>query len=103
MEWEFIKEDYIIAKAFQEVYNNALITVNYQLYHSMLCEIDNMKVTEEMIKKVNKRAQEIIDQDLPIVKRFMTKEEAEKFYEKMGMKTKERQMEYILDNLWKKH
>ena len=24
---------------------------------------------------------------------------AEKFYEKMGMKTKERQMEYILDNL----
>ena len=80
---------YIIAKAFQEVYNNALITVNYQLYHSMLCEIDNMKVTEEMIKKVNKRAQEIIDQDLPIVKRFMTKEEAEKFYEKMGMKTKE--------------
>lgn len=73
---------YIIAKAFQEVYNNALITVNYQLYHSMLCEIDNMKVTEEMIKKVNKRAQEIIDQDLPIVKRFMTKEEAEKFYEK---------------------
>ena len=23
---------------------------------------------------------------------------AEKFYEKMGMKTKERQMEYILDN-----
>lgn len=73
---------YIIAKAFQEVYNNALITVDYQLYHSMLCEIDNMKVTEEMIKKVNKRAQEIIDQDLPIVKRFMTKEEAEKFYEK---------------------
>lgn len=73
---------YIIAKAFQEVYNNALITVDYQLYHSMLCEVDNMKVTEEMIEKVNKRAQEIIDQDLPIVKRFMTKEEAEKFYEK---------------------
>lgn len=73
---------YIIAKAFQELYNNALITVDYQLYHSMLCEVDNMKVTEEMIEKVNKRAQEIIDQDLPIVKRFMTKEEAEKFYEK---------------------
>ena len=73
---------YIIAKAFQEVYNNALITVNYQLYHSMLCEIDNMKVTEEMIKKVNKRAQEIINQNLPIVRKFMTKEEAVKFYEK---------------------
>ena len=73
---------YIIAKAFQETYNNALITVDYQLYHSMLCEVDNMKITEEMIEKVNKRAQEIIEQDLPIIKKFMTKEEAIKFYEK---------------------
>ena len=73
---------YIIAKAFQETYNNALLTVDYQLYHSMLCEVDNMQITEEMIEKVNKRAQEIIEQDLPIVKRFMTKEEAKKFYEK---------------------
>jgi len=73
---------YIIAKAFQETYNNALITVDYQLYHSMLCEVDNMKITEEMIEKVNRRAQEIIEQDLPIIKKFMTKEEAVKFYEK---------------------
>ena len=73
---------YIIAKAFQETYKNALITVNYQLYHSMLCEIDNMKVTEEMIKKVNKRAQEIIEQDLPITKKIMTKNEAVEFYNK---------------------
>ena len=35
-----------------------------------------------MIEKVNKRAQEIINQDLPIVKKFMTKKEAIKFYEK---------------------
>ena len=73
---------YIIAKAFQETYNNALLTVDYQLYHSMLCEVDNLQITEEMIEKVNKRAQEIINQDLPIVKKIMTKEEAAKFYEK---------------------
>ena len=73
---------YIIAKAFQETYKNALLTVNYQLYHSMLCEIDNMKVTEEIIEKVNKRVQEIIEQDLPITKKIMTKEEAVKFYDK---------------------
>ena len=73
---------YIIAKAFQEIYNNALITVDYQLYHSMLCEVDNMKITEEMIEKVNKRAQEIIEQDLPITKKIMTKNEAVEFYEK---------------------
>ena len=51
---------YIIAKAFSELYPEALLTVNYQLYHSMLCEIDNLKITDEMIKKVNKRVKEII-------------------------------------------
>lgn len=73
---------YIIAKAFRDIYPNALITVNYQLYHSMLCEIDNLKITEEMIKKVNKRVKEIIEKDLPIERRTMTKEEAKHFFEK---------------------
>lgn len=73
---------YIIGKAFSELYPEALLTVNYQLYHSMLCEIDNMNVTQEMINKVNKRVKEIIEQDLPITKKFMTKEEAKEFYEK---------------------
>lgn len=73
---------YIVAKAFRELYPEALITVNYQLYHSMLCELDNLEVTEEMIEKVNKRVKEIIKDNLPITKRIMTKEEAEKFYEK---------------------
>ena len=73
---------YIVAKAFRELYPEALITVNYQLYHSMLCELDNLEVTEEMIEKVNKRVKEIIKANLPITKRIMTKDEAEKFYEK---------------------
>ena len=73
---------YIVAKAFRELYPEALITVNYQLYHSMLCELDNLEVTEEMIEKVNKRVKEIIKANLPITKKIMTKNEAEKFYEK---------------------
>lgn len=73
---------YIVAKAFRELYPEALITVNYQLYHSMLCELDNLEVTEEMIKKVNKRVKEIIKANLPITKKIMSKEEAINFYEK---------------------
>ena len=38
---------YVVAKAFQEIYPNALLTINYQLYHSMLCEVDNLKVTND--------------------------------------------------------
>ena len=33
-------------------YSQALITVNYQLYHSMFCEIDNLDLTEEMMELV---------------------------------------------------
>lgn len=73
---------YIISKAFNELYPEALLTVNYQLYHSMLCEIDNLKITDEMIKKVNKRVKEIIESNIPITKKIMTKEEAVEFYNK---------------------
>ena len=73
---------YIISKAFSELYPKALLTIDYQLYHSMLCEIDNFELTEEMIKKVKIKVKEIIGKDLPITKKIMTKKEAEEFYKK---------------------
>ena len=72
---------YVMGKAFSELYPDALLTVNYQLSNSMLCQVDNMAVTEEMIKNVNERMQEIVKKDLPITKKRMTKQEAIEFYE----------------------
>ena len=73
---------YIMSKAFSELYKDALITVNYQLSNSMLCEIENMEVTEEMIAKIKEKMQEIIDKDLKIHKVLMTKQDAKIFYER---------------------
>ncbi len=73
---------YVVAKAFHDIYPEALITINYQLYHSMFCEVDNLNLTQEMIEKVNKRVKEIIESDLPIERRKMSKEDAKIFYEK---------------------
>ena len=73
---------YIVGKAFHDIYPEALITINYQLYNSMFCEVDNLNLTEEMIEKVNKRVKEIIESDLPIERKVMTKEEAATFYER---------------------
>lgn len=73
---------YIISKAFNEIYPEALITVNYQLTNAMFCTVDNLKVTDEVIRNVNKRVKEIIKLNLPIEKRVMTKEEAKEFYER---------------------
>ena len=58
---------YIMGKAFGEVYPEALITVNYQLAHSMFCEVDNMDITEEMIDKVEAKMREIVSKNLDII------------------------------------
>ena len=71
---------YIMAKALNEVYPEALLSVNYQLSSAMFCKIDNMEITDEMIVNVKARMQEIINQNLEIRKVVMTKEEAEEFY-----------------------
>lgn len=73
---------YIMAKALYELYPKALLTVNYQLSDSMLCEIENMEITEEFIKKLSEKMNDIVKKDLEIKKIEMTKEEAIKFYEK---------------------
>lgn len=73
---------YIMAMAFNYVYPEALLTVNYQLSNSMYCEIDNMEVTDEMIKNVKDKMNEIIEKNLEIRKVVMSKQEAEEFYEK---------------------
>lgn len=73
---------YIISKAVCETYPGTLMTINYQLSNAMFCTVDNLKITNEVIKNVNNRVKEIINSNLPIEKRFMTKEEAIKFYDK---------------------
>lgn len=73
---------YITGMAFAEVCPKALLTIDYQLSNSMFCEIDNKRVTEEMLQKVKRRMQEIIEDDKPIRKVILSKEEALQFYEK---------------------
>lgn len=73
---------YIMAMAFHELYPDALLVINYQLYNAMFCEIDNQEITEEMISNVKKKMQEIVAADIPFIKKEMTKEEAVEFYNK---------------------
>ena len=72
---------YIMGMAFWYTYPQAHITVDYQLSNSMYCTIDNMEVTEEMLENVKAKMREIIDQDLKIEKRTMSRDEAARFFE----------------------
>jgi len=73
---------YIMAKAFNEIYPKALLTVNFQLSNSIYCTIENMEITTEVIEKIRIKMQEIVAKDIEIKKVEMSKEEAEKFYDK---------------------
>lgn len=75
---------YIMGKAFWHTFPEAHITVNYQLSNAMYCDIDNMEVTEDMLQTVKTKMKEIINKDLKIEKRTMTREEADKFYKQIN-------------------
>lgn len=71
---------FIMSKALKELYPEAKLTVNYQLSNAMYGTIDNMEITDDLVKEVREKMQEIIDKDIPITKVIMTQEEAEEFY-----------------------
>ena len=73
---------YVMGMAFNKLYPKALLTVNCQLSNSIFCSIDNMKVTQEIVDNIKRKMQELVDSNLPIKKVEMSKEEAEKFYQK---------------------
>lgn len=73
---------YVMAMAIEKLYPKSHLTIEYQLYNSMFCTFEKMQVTDELLKEIKEKMQEIIDEDIPIVKKTMTAEEAKAFYEK---------------------
>lgn len=71
---------YITGKAFKEINPDIQITVDYQLSNEMFCEIENIKVTKELIEEAKEKMKKIISQNLSIQRKVMTREEAEIFY-----------------------
>ena len=73
---------FIMAMAFDELYPEIKLSVNYQLKSSMYCKIENGEVTEEILENVQNRMQELVAQDIKIEKIQMSKDEAIKFMKK---------------------
>ncbi len=73
---------FILIKAFEELYPDLRVTVNYSLGHSIYCEdIEGKKrITDEMIANVKNRMNEIIKEDIPFVKSELPVEFAKKLY-----------------------
>ena len=72
---------FIMGKAFDKIYPEAKVRVNYQLSNAMYCSIDNMEVTDELLKNVEKEMKNIVEKNLPIVEKDLTRQEAIDLYE----------------------
>ena len=84
---------YIMVMAFNKLYPEIEITVNYQLHNSMYCDTAGTKITDDILKNVINKMKEIVDNNLPIMKIQMTQEEAEKFFEENNISNGTLQLE----------
>ena len=73
---------FIMSMAIEKLYPKAKLVINYQLSNSMFCEIQNQEINDEFIENVKSEMQKIVENDYPIEKKIMNKEEAEKFFTK---------------------
>ncbi len=72
---------YILGKAFEKLYPDKAIIVNYQLRNSMFFEIGDIEITEEVIQKLTDNMREIVRKDLPIEQVVMNRKQAEEFFD----------------------
>ena len=73
---------FLACMAFNELYPNSQLSVNFQLSNAMFCELKNMELTDEMIDNVRNKMHEYVEKDLHITKKMMTKSEAKEFYDR---------------------
>lgn len=72
---------FILTKAFEDLYPEIRITVNYSLGHSIYCEtVDGTQLSAKVLENVKKKMEEIIKEDIPFVKSELPVEDAKKLY-----------------------
>lgn len=60
---------FLACMAFNELYPNSQLSVNFQLSNAMFCELKNMEFTDEMIDNVRNKMHEYVEKDLHITKK----------------------------------
>lgn len=75
---------YLTSMAAERAYPGSKFAVNYQLSNTMFCSFADMEVTDEVAINIKTEMDKIVRSNLPIIKKEMTLEEAEKFYKEEG-------------------
>ena len=73
---------YVVGKAFERLYPNKKMEVNYQLGNSMFCDLVGEEVTEEFTEELEAEVRKIVKENLPIKQIVMNRKQAEEFFER---------------------
>lgn len=87
---------YLIAMATKIVFPNARIIYNYSISRSIFASISNINRAFTMVdlKKIEQVLEELIESDLPIKRKTITKQEAEAYYSTQGYQDKVKILKY---------
>ncbi len=88
---------YLIAMAFKNIYPRFKFKFNHSISRSVFCHIlnyENHDDMSEILKALDKEMQRLINEDLPIKRYEMNKDEAIKFYEAHGYDDKKAVIKY---------
>ncbi|AZV55348.1 nucleoside kinase [Clostridium sp. AWRP] len=87
---------FVLIKAVYDLFNGAKVTIEHSLSKGIFGEIHkDTPLCEDDIKKIKKKMEEIIKQDIPIKKIGMPKECAIEIFRNYGMEDKVRLLNYV--------
>lgn len=82
---------FVLFKAARDLYPNHKLKIEHSVSKGWYCELGNIineSTHEEVVLKLKKRMQEIIDEDLPFTREEIRTEKALKIFEKYGLEDK---------------
>lgn len=74
----------VLIKALQDTYPGTKLVVDYALGEALCCEIQGVDIIDEVVVALRRRMREIIDANIDIVKKSLTREEVQKIYRESG-------------------
>lgn len=86
---------FILIKAVNDLYPDSKVVISHTISKGIYCEIrGNKGIDEDVVKKIEARMWELVNAEIPFVKRVMSADEARELFEKSGRLDRYRAIEH---------
>lgn len=86
---------FVFIRAAMELYTGCKVSVEHSLSKGLYCEIGYKElINEDHTAAIEKRMREIINEDVPFIKKSIPKEQAKDIFKQFGMDAKEKLLKY---------